>query len=90
MAAVTPTSVSKYNIGDTNLITATFAGPSNGDTWTSNITGVAEYWYQVQATPGTQASAGADVILTTASTGLFTLGPGENAKAGKLFIMVRN
>lgn len=86
MAAVTPTAVKRENLGSLTLITAAFASPNTGDTWASGVTSIFDYWYQIQTAPTTQASAGANITLSGST---FTIRPGEDGKAGKLFILAR-
>ena len=87
MAAITPTSVTKVaSLGNLKLSCAKFSTCSVSDTWTSGIKGVFAQWASLD-TVTTQASAGINVVLTTALTGVFTFKPGEDAHAMQLFIL---
>lgn len=87
MAAITPTSTVKVAaLGPFRLTVAIFSTVSVNDTWTSGIKGVLAQWASLD-TVTTQASAGINVVLTTASTGVFTFKPGEDAHAMQLFIL---
>ena len=87
MAAITPTSTTKVAaLGPFRLTLAKFTTVSVNDTWTSGILGVLGQWGSLD-TVTTQASAGLNVVLTTASTGVFTFKPGEDAHAMQLYII---
>lgn len=82
MAAITPSTVTRINLGSANLVIAQFTTMSDTDTWASGIAAVAAQWASVNGNPGTQASAG---TASTFSSGTVTFYPGENSLAGTWF-----
>lgn len=76
MAAITPSTVTRVNLGSANLVVASFTTASDGDTWASGISAVVAQWASVNGNPSTQASAG---TASTFSSGTVTLYPGENS-----------
>ena len=86
MAAITPSSINEAGVGAFRLLICNFTTVSVSDTWTSGIQGVVGYWGN-GALQTTQASAGFNIVLTTASTGLFTFKPGEDAHAAIVYIV---
>lgn len=86
MAAITPTSVVKTNMGDTTLLIATFTTCSDGDTWASGIQGILSALNIVNGNPTTQASAGSAV---TWSGSTFTFFPGENSLGQIVWVICR-
>lgn len=86
MAAITPTSVLEAGVGNFRLLICTFSTASVNDTWASGIQGVISQWGNI-TTQTTQASAGVNTVLTTASTGTFTFKPGEDAHPMVLFVI---
>lgn len=87
MAAITPATVVEVNLGGTRLLICKFTAMSTGDTWTSGVKGVLAHWADATSQQATQASAGVNATLTTASTGVFTFKPGEDAVAATLFVI---
>ena len=88
MAAVTPDSVRRYNVGELTLIVAEL--PNTADTtntWASGIAEIVHHWISVNDTTGTQASQGAGA---TRSGSTFTVYPGEDNTAMTLFVLARN
>lgn len=86
MAAITPTAVVEASMGNFRLLIVSFSTVSVNDTWTSGVQGVIGQWANI-TTVTTQASAGVNTVLTTASTGLFTFKPGEDAHPMALYII---
>jgi len=78
MAAVTPSTVTRVNLGSANLVIAQFTSVSDTDTWASGIGAVAAQWSQTNGNPATQTSAGS---ASTFSSGTVTFYPGENSLA---------
>lgn len=93
MAAKTPTTIKRENLGSLNLVIAHFDGTvasndlDDGDTWASGLTGIVAFWTGHQDNPTTQASVG---IAVTESSGTFTFYPAEDDALGKLFVLVRS
>ena len=85
MAAITPTNVQRINLGDANLVVATFSTCADGDTWASGIAAIATKWVDMNGNPGTQASAG---FASTFSAGTFTFYPGEDSLAFRLHAII--
>lgn len=92
MAAKTPDSIKgPHSMGDHKLIRATFSTTNldDGDTWTTTIPGITDYWFTGKNNPTTQASTGIHASFV-ASTGVFTFWPGEDNWEGTLFIMLKS
>lgn len=85
MAAITPTNVTRVNLGSANLVVASFTTVSDGDTWASGISAIVGKWVDCNSNPSTQASAG---MASTFSGGTFTFYPGENAIAFTLYAII--
>jgi hypothetical protein len=85
MAAITPTTVNRFNIGNANLLVATFTTSSDGDTWASGIGAISGKWTDHNANPTTQASVG---IASTFSGGTFTFYPAENSAPFVLYAII--
>jgi hypothetical protein len=86
MAAITPATVVEAGAGPYRLLIASFTTVSTTDTWTSGIKGIVGLIAQ-SAIQTTQASAGCNVVVTTASTGLITFNPGEDGHAVTLYVI---
>ena len=87
MAAVTPDSVRRYNLGELTLIVAEL--PTTADTtntWASGIEGIVFHAIVVNDTTTTQASQGAGA---TRSGSTFTVYPGEDNTAMTLLVFAR-
>ena len=85
MAAITPATVNRVRLGSANLVIATFATVSDGDTWASVIASNVGKWTDHNEDPTTQASVG---IASTFSGGPFTFYPAEDAAAFTLYAMI--
>jgi len=88
MAAKTPDSYQRTNLGGANMVTAVFSSTtvSDTDTWTSGMTGIRSWRFCQTNNPTTQASAGVSVAQ---AAGVFTFYPGEDATCtGYLEIMI--
>lgn len=85
MAAITPTNVTRVNLGSGNLVVASFTTVSDGDTWASGISAITGKWTDHNANPTTQASVG---IASTFSAGTFTFYPAENSAAFTLYAVI--
>lgn len=86
MAAVTPSSVERINMGSVDGIIATFAGTvDTGDTWASGITNIKHIIVTQNDGNTTQASAG---VGATWSGSTITLVMGEDNTSVKLLILV--
>ena len=88
MAAVTPDSVRRYNVGELTLIVAEL--PTTTDTtntWASGIEGIVTHWISVNDTTTTQASQGTGA---TRSGSTFTVYPGEGNTALTLCVLARS
>jgi len=85
MGSVTPSSVSRENLGSVNLLICPFANTvDDGDTWASGLTTVRGYWANGTEDPTTQAHVGVDV---SESSGTFTFYIGEDNKAFTLYVL---
>ena len=80
MAAITPTSVVRQNLGSVNLVLAKFTTANDGDTWASGITSYLSKWTDHDADPSTQTSVGVASTINT-TTGTVTFFPAENGAA---------
>lgn len=86
MAAKTPDSLRKENLGSANLLIATFvdADIDDNDTWASGISSVIGYWWIGIG------DASYDVSITSVSAaGLFTFDAGSNM-TGKLYVLYKD
>lgn len=89
MAALTPTTIQRENLGSLTLMMYTFSTIADSDTFASGlstnvITG--GFWLAGQGNPATQSSSGRDC---TNSSGNFTFYPGEDGLAATLFALAR-
>lgn len=82
MAAITPSTVTRINLGNANLVVAQFTTVSDTDTWASGIPAVVAQWTHGNGNPSTQTSAGVD---STFSSGTVTFYPSENSLAATWF-----
>lgn len=80
MAAITPTSVVRENLGSANLIVATFSTANDGDTWASGMKSIVGKWTDHNANPTTQTSVGVASTFDS-TTGTVTFYPAENGAA---------
>jgi hypothetical protein len=88
MAAVTPTTVKEFSVGDLKGILATFAGTlDNGDTWASGIPGIFALIPVVNDSVTTQASMG---VGATWSGSTITINVGEDNTAVNLIVLARS
>lgn len=88
MAAITPSSISRQNLGSVNLLICPFANTADdGDSWASGLTSVIGFWTCGTEDPTTQAHVGVDV---SESSGTFTFYTGENDKAFTLYVLTNN
>lgn len=85
MASITPTLVTRVNIGSATLVVANFTTCSDGDTWASGISAILTKWMDMNGNPATQASAG---FGSTFSAGTFTFYPGEDSLAFRLHAII--
>lgn len=83
MAAITPATVQRINVGSKRRIIARFSTADDDDTWASGMSGISSYWTQDRTDPATQTSVG---IAATESSGTFTFHPAENGVAFDLFV----
>ena len=84
MAAITPTSVRRYSIGNVALVRAVFANTADdGDTWASAMKGVVGFWTNVSTDP-TQTKEGMNV---SESSGTFTFNLPEDNLGFELYVM---
>lgn len=86
MAAITPTTVIRENIGSLNLMIATFTTCSDADTWASGISGIVSFNPIVNGNPTTQASAG---TAATLSGSTFTFYPGESSLGMIVWVLAK-
>lgn len=85
MAAVTPSSVSRENLGSVNLLIAKFATTTDdGDTWASGLDSVIGYWANGTDDPTTQTNTGVDV---SESSGTFTFSLSEDNRSFTLYVL---
>jgi len=91
MAAKTPDSVLRENLGSLTLHIATFSTSDidDGDTWTSKIPGIVGYWGNL-TDDGTQTKEGIDITLTTAATGVMTFNVGEDNRTGVIYVLSKS
>jgi hypothetical protein len=88
MAAVTPSSISRQNLGSVNLLICKFANTTDdADTWASGLSSVIDFWTCGTEDPTTQAHVGVDV---SESSGTFTFYIGEDDKAFTLYVLTNN
>ena len=91
MAAVTPSTVYRENVGSLTLHVATFATTvDHNDTWASGIQGIVALMANCNEAPGTQTNCGAGATLTTASTGKITLFLDEDNQAIQIWVLSRS
>ena len=87
MAAMTPTSTTRDNLGSLNLVTALFPGTADdADTWASGLKGIAFFHAQGLDNP-TQEAEGIEV---SESNGTFTFNLAEDNKPFRLFVYLRS
>ena len=84
MAAVTPDSVKRVNMGGVTAYIADFSGVSSGDTWDSGISNIAYIAPTQKEAAGTQASTG---IGASYDGSEITILLGEDDKDVKLLIL---
>ena len=84
MAAVTPATTNRINMGSVNMLVANFTAVSDTDTWTSGMGNVVSYQATVNGNPGTQTSSGTAV---TQAAGVFTFYPGTDALGCVLWVV---
>lgn len=88
MAAVTPTSVKTFSVGDLRGTLAVFANTTDtGDTWASGIPGIFALIPVVNDSVTTQASMG---VGATWSGSTITLNIGEDNTAINLIVLSRS
>lgn len=91
MAAITATSVYRHSAGDFTLHIVNLPNTvDTADTYASGIQGIISVMICQADAVGTQASAGAGAVLTTASTGLITVYVGEDNTATTLWILSKS
>lgn len=83
MAAKTPSTIKKYNLGNVTLIRAVFTDMDDADTWASGMSGVIDQWFNRTDDP-TQGTEGVGV---SESSGTFTFNCGEDDNTGTLFVL---
>lgn len=87
MAAVTPSTIIRQNLGSQTLLIANFAATTdNGDTWTTGIQGISSVMACQADASGTQASIGVGASFV-ASTGVVTLHLAEDNSAVTLWVL---
>lgn len=86
MAAKTPSNIYVHSMGDCKLIRAVFTDIDDTDTWTSNLVGIVDQWFNATSNPATQTDTGCNV---SQASGVFTFYPGADNAAGTLFVMLR-
>lgn len=87
MAAITPTSVRRENIGSVNLLICAFAGTADDDdTWASGLDSVLGYW----ACRTDDPTQGTEGIGMSVSSGTFTFYLGEDNAAFTLYVLTTN
>ena len=87
MGAVTPSSISRQNLGSVNLLICPFANTTdNDDYWESGLSSVIGHWGSVTDDP-TQTKEG---IAVSESSGKFTFRMSENDKAFTLYVLTNN
>lgn len=85
MAAITPTTLKKINVGSANLIIAKFSTQtiSDGDTYASNCSNIIDYWFTQKTASGVDCP-----IESVSADGTFTFdGGGLTTFTGTLFIL---
>lgn len=87
MAAITPATVNRVNVGSMNMLIANFTTVSDTDTWSSGINAIAGKWVDGNGNPATQTSAGVNSTFN-ATTGVFTFYPAENSLAATLYVLL--
>jgi hypothetical protein len=92
MAAKTPDTLQKFNVGSMTLYIATFSTTGSiddGDTWASGIPYPIGYWGNL-TTDGTQEKEKIDITLSTSATGAFTFNTGEDNKEGLIYVLTKS
>lgn len=88
MAAITPSTRKRVNMGDHNLLILSFATSDDADTFDgTGIKGIVRFWTQDTDNPTLQGSVG---VAVQESAGTFTFFPAENAKSFDLYIMIKS
>jgi len=85
MAAKTPSTIKKENLGSLNLIMSTFTDIDDADTYVSGLDAVVDQWFNRTDDP-TQGTEGVGV---SESSGTFTFNAGEDNITGILFILTK-
>jgi hypothetical protein len=86
MAARTPSTLERENVGSLTLHIATFTDIDNADTYASGIQGVVGFWFQ-------QTDDAADTqfgVAVSESSGTFTFNTDEDDKTGSLYVLSRS
>ena len=95
MAAKTPETIIRENLGSLSLIVASFDGATTlnsidtSDTWASGIPSTVAWWAVGTNSPTTNTE-GIDMNLTTASNGTFTFYTGSENRNAKVYVLARN
>ena len=95
MAAKTPETIIRENLGSLTLTIATFAGATTlnsldtSDTWASGIPNTVGFWAVGTDSPTTNTE-GIDMNLTTVATGGFTFYTGSENRNAKVYVLARN
>ena len=88
MGAVTPSSISRQNLGSVNLLICPFANTTDdNDTWESGLDSVIGFWATGTTEPSTQGDEGVDV---SESSGTFTFYLGQDNKSFTLYVLTNN
>lgn len=88
MAAVTPTSLTRFSVGDLTGHLAVFAGTlDNGDTWSSGLVNIFAVIPVQNDSNSTQASAG---VGATWSGSTVTFALGEDNTAVNLIVLTKS
>lgn len=88
MAAVTPSTLYRENLGSTTLYIANFANTvDTGDTWASAIPGIMSVMGCQADAPGTQGSTGAGASFSGTT---ITLHIGEDNSAVTVWVLAKN
>lgn len=88
MAAVTPSTNYRENVGSLTLHIATFAATvDNGDTWASGIQGIIGTWATNTDAPGTQTNVGAGASFSGSTV---TIRLAEDNSACIVYVLSRS
>lgn len=88
-AATQSGTIQLESVGSLTLRIIPFTSVTNAYTYTSGIQDVVGYWAGCNVATGTTGAEGVDVVLTTASSGLFTFYCAEVKTAVSLFVLSR-